>query len=188
MHVLDPRASRFCHHHCTVGRSAAGDSTFGAGPPPWLGRLDNVRNVVQQEGQVRDRVILRDGSAGGPAAVTGGAVYDKIESSLALAHDDGHAVLLALLDGQVAGMISVAERKQFAGETDAYIGELVTDCRMEGRGVGRGLVAAAEEWAASRGLSRITLETGARNDRAPRLYEGAGYQEEDIRLTKSGSG
>jgi S-adenosylmethionine-dependent methyltransferase len=28
---------------------AAGDSTFGEGRPEWLGRLDNVRNVVRQE-------------------------------------------------------------------------------------------------------------------------------------------
>jgi S-adenosylmethionine-dependent methyltransferase len=32
-----------------VGREAAGDSTFGDGRPTWLGRLDNVRNVVRQE-------------------------------------------------------------------------------------------------------------------------------------------
>jgi ribosomal protein S18 acetylase RimI-like enzyme len=60
---------------------------------------------------------------------------------------------------------------------------------MEGRGAGRALMAAAEEWAASRGLSRITLDTGARNNRARRFYESAGFEEEDIRLTKPvGSG
>lgn len=55
---------------------------------------------------------------------------------------------------------------------------------MEGRGVGRALMAAAEKWAASRGLSPITLETGARNHRARRFYERAGFEEEDIRLSK----
>jgi hypothetical protein len=45
-------------------------------------------------------------------------------------------------------------------------------------------MAAAERWAANRGLPRITLETGARNQRARRFHANAGYLEEDIRLTK----
>src|SRR5580700_3876927 len=120
-----------------IGRDAAGESTFGAGRPAWLGRLGNVRNVVRQEmisrqldrhlpehparvldvgagqgtqsirlaraghhvlavepdpdmraafedalgtepGQVRDRVLLRDGSVGSLAAVTGGEAYDVV--------------------------------------------------------------------------------------------------------------
>ena len=46
-------------------------------------------------------------------------------------------------------------------------------------------MAAAEQWAAARGLPRITLETGARNHRARHFYEDAGYQEEEVRLTKA---
>jgi S-adenosylmethionine-dependent methyltransferase len=120
-----------------TGRDAAGDSTFGDGRPAWLGRLDNVRNVVRQEmisrqlgrhlpkhparvldvgagqgtqsirlaraghqvlavepdpemraafqdalsaepGQVRDRVVLREGSVGRLAAVTGGEAFDVV--------------------------------------------------------------------------------------------------------------
>jgi ribosomal protein S18 acetylase RimI-like enzyme len=55
---------------------------------------------------------------------------------------------------------------------------------MEGRGVGRALLAAAEDWAAGRGLAYITLETGTGNDRARHFYECAGYKGEEIRLTK----
>ena len=113
------------------------------------------------------------------------AVREWIESSLASAGEQGHAVLVALLDGQVAGMVSLAEREHFTGEVDAYVGELVVDRAMEGRGAGRALMAAAEQWAAARGLPRITLETGARNHRARRFYEDAGYQEEEVRLTKA---
>jgi S-adenosylmethionine-dependent methyltransferase len=32
-----------------IGRNAAGDSTFSAGRPAWLGRLSNVRNLIRQE-------------------------------------------------------------------------------------------------------------------------------------------
>jgi ribosomal protein S18 acetylase RimI-like enzyme len=108
-----------------------------------------------------------------------------IESSLASAHEDGHAVLVARLGGRVAGLVSLAEREHFTGDLDAYVGELVTDRAAEGRGAGQALMAAAERWAASRGLSRITLETGARNHRARRFYEKAGYEEEEVRLSKA---
>lgn len=107
-----------------------------------------------------------------------------IGSSVAWAGKEGHAVLVARCDGQVAGLVSLAEREHFTGELDAYVGELAVASAMEGRGAGRALMAAAEEWAESRGLSRITLETGARNPRARRFYENAGYEEEDIRLSK----
>jgi GNAT superfamily N-acetyltransferase len=118
-----------------------------------------------------------------PGKVTA-AVRGWIESSLASAHRDNQAVLVAVLDGRPVGMVSLAERRHFTGDTDAYVGELVVDSSVEGRGAGRSLMAAAERWAAGRGLSRITLETGTRNHRARSFYASAGYQEEDIRLTK----
>jgi len=113
------------------------------------------------------------------------AVREWIESSLASAGEQGRAVLVALLDGQVAGMVSLAEREHFTGQVDAYVGELVVNRAMEGRGAGRALMAAAEQWAAARGLARITLETGACNHRARHFYESAGYQAEEVRLTKA---
>ncbi|HUA29556.1 MAG TPA: GNAT family N-acetyltransferase [Streptosporangiaceae bacterium] len=108
-----------------------------------------------------------------------------IESSLASAHEDGHAVLVALLDGRVAGLVSLAEWRHFTGEVEAYVGELITDEALEGRGAGRALMAAAQQWAAGRGLSRITLDTGTRNHRARRFYERLGFEEEQIRLSKA---
>jgi GNAT superfamily N-acetyltransferase len=117
-----------------------------------------------------------------PARVAA-AVRGWIESSLASASQDGCAVLVAEVNGQVAGLVSVAERQHFSGETDAYIGELVTSA--DGRGTGRALLAAAEAWAARRGLARITLDTGARNERARRFYAEAGYETEDVRLTRA---
>jgi ribosomal protein S18 acetylase RimI-like enzyme len=107
-----------------------------------------------------------------------------IESALASVGQDGHTVLVAVLDGQVAGMISLAEREHFTGEVDAYISELAVGRGYEGRGAGRALLAAADRWAAGRGLARITLDTGAANHRAQRLYARNGFVPEDIRLSK----
>jgi GNAT superfamily N-acetyltransferase len=112
------------------------------------------------------------------------AVRGWVESSLASAEEDGHAVLVTLLGGHVVGLVSLAEREHFTGELDAYVSELAVDAAIEGRGGGRALMTAAEQWAAGRGLSRVMLETGARNYRARRFYVHAGYQEEEVRLTK----
>lgn len=118
-------------------------------------------------------------------AKTAIAAQGWIESSLASASEDGHAVLVIVLDGHLAGLVSLAEREHFTGELDAYISELAVDAAVEGRGGGRVLMTAAEQWAAGRGLSWITLETGAGNHRARHFYKRAGYQEEELRLTKA---
>jgi ribosomal protein S18 acetylase RimI-like enzyme len=119
-----------------------------------------------------------------PAGVAA-AARGWIESSLAAAHEDGHAVLVALLDARVAGLVSLVEWRHFTGEIEAYVGELITDEAFEGRGAGRALMAAAQRWAAGRGLSRITLDTGAHNHRARRFYERLGFEEEQVRISKA---
>jgi GNAT superfamily N-acetyltransferase len=47
------------------------------------------------------------------------------------------------------------------------------------------LMDAAEGWARRRGHQHITLETGAANGAARAFYDRRGYQEEDVRLTKT---
>jgi ribosomal protein S18 acetylase RimI-like enzyme len=123
-----------------------------------------------------------------------GAARGWVESALAAADRPGHAVFVAVArnaegaEGAVVGFVSVGESKHFTGQLDGYIGELVTAEAMEGRGVGRALMAAAEDWARQRGLSNLTLETGAANVRARRFYEQLGYLEEEVRLTRRLSG
>ena len=62
---------------------------------------------------------------------------------------------------------------------------LAAQAGMERRGIATQLMAAAEAWAAARGLPFLTLETGAANQPARKLYAALGYQEEYIRLTKA---
>jgi ribosomal protein S18 acetylase RimI-like enzyme len=110
------------------------------------------------------------------------AVVSWVRASLASSEV---RVLVAELDGAVVGFVSISVKQHWAGDEDAYIGELVVDVAQEGHGVGRALVAAAVRWAQECGLSRITLETGAANRRARRFYAALGFEEEDVRLTRS---
>lgn len=91
-------------------------------------------------------------------------------------------------DDHIVGFVSLSTTTHFAGETDAYIGELVVAASNEGRGVGTELIAAAERRAKADGRRCITLTTGAANERALRFYRKLGYVEEDVKLTKVLSG
>jgi ribosomal protein S18 acetylase RimI-like enzyme len=91
---------------------------------------------------------------------------------------------VARLGGEIVGMVAVTEQRHWSGVLDAYVGELATAAHLEGRGIGRALLAAAESWASARGLARITLETGAANERARGFYGALGYRDEEVRLTR----
>ena len=112
------------------------------------------------------------------------AVREWVTGSIDGAAQGRGAVFVAADDETVVGFVSVTDRRHFAGAVDAYIGELVTADGAEGRGVARALLAHAELWARGQGYQRITLETGARNARALRLYEHLGWDPEEVRLSK----
>lgn len=97
---------------------------------------------------------------------------------------DGTAFVACDNGGAIVGFLSLSTAGHFAGELDAYIGELVVDTSAEGRGVGAALVAAAERRAIEDGHRCITLTTGAANERALGFYHHLGYVNEDVKLTK----
>ena len=79
------------------------------------------------------------------------AVIDWVRESLGDLADPDSGEFVAERDGEVVGFVCVSERAHFTGEVDAYIGELVVSKAAEGAGVGRALVAAAEDWGRARG-------------------------------------
>jgi GNAT superfamily N-acetyltransferase len=54
----------------------------------------------------------------------------------------------------------------------------------EGRGAGRALLRAAEDWARAHGYRRLTLNVFAGNQRARRAYDRAGFAVETLRYVK----
>lgn len=91
---------------------------------------------------------------------------------------------VAEADGEVVGVVGVADIDHFSGVRQAYLGELAVAAGWDGRGVGRALVAAAESWAAARGLAEVSLATGAANGRARRFYAMLGFEEDSVGLVK----
>ena len=62
--------------------------------------------------------------------------------------------------------------------------ELAAYEAAEGRGVGKALAQACEQWAREQGYRILSLTTGAANERALGFYRHMGYQDEDVTLVK----
>jgi len=113
------------------------------------------------------------------------AVTGWVRDSLDGFDSEDRAVLVADGEHGLVGLVTLSFREHFSGETDAYVGELIVAEAEEGRGIGTLLMQGAEDWARSRGLQHLTLETGAANSTARAFYASLGYLEEEVRLTKS---
>lgn len=112
------------------------------------------------------------------------AVEAWVDGSIAAAEDTDHVVYVADDHGVVRGFVSVTWTTHWTGDTDAYIGELVVAPGVGRRGIGSALLARAEGWARTRGLTRLQLQTGAANDPALAFYAAHGFEAEDVRLSK----
>lgn len=86
--------------------------------------------------------------------------------------------------GERLGFATVSHSTHFTGEGQAYIGELATSEEAEGRGVGKALAQACEQWAREQGYRILSLATGAANERALGFYRHMGYLNEDVTLVK----
>ncbi len=72
----------------------------------------------------------------------------------------------------------------FTGEEHGHVSDVVTALGEEGRGVGRMLMAAAEEWSRARGHRLLTLNVFDANVRPRELYRRLGYAADTIRMVK----
>ena len=95
------------------------------------------------------------------------------------------SLLIAEADGRPQGFVFLEEvRDYFTLETHGHVGILAVAAEAEGRGVGRALMQAAEEWARSRGYRKLTLSVFEHNRRARALYEHAGFAPDTIKYLK----
>lgn len=98
------------------------------------------------------------------------------------------AVFVAEDGGAVVGFVCVwahvpPDDPSYHHDT-AHVSDVVVLPAARGRGIGRTLLARAEEHARARGAERIRIGVLARNERARRLYRGCGYRDVFTLLTK----
>ncbi|WP_189240296.1 GNAT family N-acetyltransferase [Planomonospora parontospora] len=88
--------------------------------------------------------------------------------------DGGLAVWVSRGPGGVDGTVSLAFEAKANGRHRAEVVKLMVHPRARGRGLGRGLLAAAERAAAEAGATLLLLDTETGSD-ADRLYGAAGW-------------
>ena len=96
----------------------------------------------------------------------------------------GHAVFVIEVDGKPVGHLWLVERRDMY-EPTLGVYDIDVDEPYRGRGYGKAAMVFAEEEARRRGLTRIALRVGARNDVARNLYRSLGFEENDVAMSKS---
>ena len=81
-------------------------------------------------------------------------------------------LLVAEERGGIVGAVAIVWRRN---SPSCRVISIVVDPALQGRGMGRSLLGAAEELARARGASRVYLEVRRDNARAIRFYEQAGF-------------
>ena len=88
-----------------------------------------------------------------------------------------HAAYVAEIEGCVVGWIHVYIAHLIeASHSYAEIGGLVVNEASRGKGVGKALVRAAEEWTISEGFDDIRVRSASRRIEAHQFYEKLGYR------------
>lgn len=110
---------------------------------------------------------------GGGAALGAYARTHLVEQ---LARVPGFHGALAWRDGEAVGLVNTfLGFSTFAARPLLNIHDIVVRADCRGRGIGRALLAWCEDRARERGCCKLTLEVLANNQRALRVYAGAGY-------------
>ena len=93
---------------------------------------------------------------------------------------------VAEVDGSVVGVATAHLFASIHAEHDvAWLTTLVVAQDARHRGVGRALVAAAEEWARTHKCQRLSVTTALHRDDAHAFYDQLGYQHNGRRYTKA---
>jgi ribosomal protein S18 acetylase RimI-like enzyme len=127
-------------------------------------------------------LAVLDSYAGG---VTGGStpLPAEVRERLvpALRSQPQALVLLALIEGRVVGLANCFYGfSTFAARELLNVHDLAVLPDYQGRGIGRRLLAAAEERARVRGCIKLTLEVLETNGGARRLYQSFGFEDYEL--------
>ena len=103
----------------------------------------------------------------------------------AISDDPSYGTLVAAREGEVLGMVGLRfERSYGSDDSSVRIRALVVGSEHRGKGVGRMLISAAEDWARRRGARDVMLTTHKRRTDAHRFYLSMGYEATGYRFYK----
>lgn len=95
----------------------------------------------------------------------------------ALAHGGRDAIFVATNEeGAIIGWVHVFGAQHFVTEPFAEVGGLIVDEAQRGRGIGRVLLARAEDWAREHRYARLRVRSNTVRTRAHQFYRHHGYE------------
>ncbi|HEX7731085.1 MAG TPA: GNAT family N-acetyltransferase [Rhodanobacter sp.] len=98
---------------------------------------------------------------------------------------NSHLFVAEDADGTRVGFIHLQRTEDFfTGRSNCHVSDLAVAPAHEGRGVGKALLAHAEQWAREHQCQLVTLAVFPGNERARKVYEAAGYATDLLRLAK----
>ena len=122
-------------------------------------RLDDAGSIAQLNGQLGYALTAEDAAA---------------RLSKILSKRD-HQFLIAEADGTTLGWMHAALSDHLDTDTCVIIEGLVVDRNHRGQGVGKILLARAEQWAKASGCSLVRLRSTSTRTNAHAFYEHLGY-------------
>ena len=87
-----------------------------------------------------------------------------------------HFALVAETAGRVVGLMHVFARPAFENRREAVVQAIVVDAAFRRFGVGRELMAAAENWGRGRGCRSVVLSSNTARAPAHAFYAALGYR------------
>jgi ribosomal protein S18 acetylase RimI-like enzyme len=94
-------------------------------------------------------------------------------------------ILIAENDGRALGFIHVCEHKDdISEELCGTVTLLAVSPNTQGMGIGKLLMAAAENWAKEQGYRLLHLEVFANNEKARGFYQNIGFEAEMLHMIK----
>ena len=126
-----------------------------------------IREIRPEDSEVAAQL---SGELGYPAAAD--VMKRRIENMRGV---PDHAVFVAALADRVVGWIDVGIVRHLQSDAFGEVGGFVVSEACRSRGVGRMLLAYAEQWVAKRGIAKIVVRSRMGRDAAHRFYEREGY-------------
>lgn len=140
-----------------------------------------VRDARPEDGTVMVELLNRVGREQIYIADEGAQLTAEQEANLlGQKNPELQCILVAEQDGRIAGSLEMIRGALAKNRHTAVFGMALFE-EFRGRGIGAGLLTAAEAWAKSVGVDKVSLAVFASNTAAIRLYERLGYAEEGRR-------